>query len=353
MKKSKQLIILVLASLFFFISVRGMASEFNFAVNPVIPENQIDKSKTYFDLKMSPGAVQTVEVLLRNDTDKDVVIEPKIASATTNLNGVVEYGQNDIEPDETLTHNLKDLVDIAETITIPKQSQVTLPLKVSMPSESFKGVISGGLTLKEKQEEASDQSEDQGLEIKNEYAYVVAILLRQTTDEIVPDLKLLAVEPDQVNARNVINVTFQNPTAAYLNSFCLINDVTKKGQNDSRYSSDTSGMQMAPNSHFSYPISLEGQKLEAGTYLLKSVAYSGKSDEGQYKVKNGDEEERYLYRWEFKKEFTVAGDVARDLNRKDVTIEEDHTWQYLLIGLLLVIIAFLIVWHRQKKNEGE
>ena len=62
---------------------------------------------------------------------------------------------------------------------------------------------------------------------------------------------------------------------------------------------------------------------------------------------------RYLYRWEFKKEFTVAGDVARDLNRKDVTIEEDHTWQYLLIGLLLVIIAFLIVWHRQKKNEGE
>ena len=60
-------------------------------------------------------------------------------------------------------------------------------------------------------------------------------------------------------------------------------------------------MQMAPNSHFSYPISLEGQKLEAGTYLLKSVAYSGKSDEGQYKVKNGDEEERYLYRWEFKK----------------------------------------------------
>ncbi len=185
-----------------------MASEFNFAVNPVIPENQIDKSKTYFDLKMSPGSVQTVEVQLRNDTDKDVVIEPKIASATTNLNGVVEYGQNDIEPDETLKHNLKDLVDVAETITIPKQSQVTVSLKISMPSESFTGMISGGLTLKEKQEETSDRSEEQGLAIKNEYAYVVAILLRQTTDEVVPDLNLLAVEPSQVNARNVINVTF-------------------------------------------------------------------------------------------------------------------------------------------------
>ena len=90
-------------------------------------------------------------------------------------------------------------------------------------------------------------------------------------------MKLLAVEPDQVNARNVINVTFQNPTAAYLNSFCLINDVTKKGQNDSRYSSDTSGMQMAPNSHFSYPISLEGQKLEAGTYLLNLLPTAEKA----------------------------------------------------------------------------
>ena len=109
-------------------------------------------------------------------------------------------------------------------------------------------------------------------------------------------------------------------------------------------------MQMAPNSHFSYPISLEGQKLEAGTYVLKSVAYSGKNDEGQYKVKNGDEEETYLYKWEFEKEFTVAGDVARDLNRKDVTIEEDNTWLYLLIGLLLLIIAFLIVWYRRKKR---
>ncbi len=96
-------------------------------------------------------------------------------------------------------------------------------------------------------------------------------------------------------------------------------------------------MQMAPNSHFSYPISLEGQKLEAGTYVLKSVAYSGKkNDEGQYKVKNGDEEETYLYKWEFEKEFTVAGDVARDLNRKDVTIEEDNTWLYLLIGFALI-----------------
>ncbi len=354
MKKINQLLALLFASIFFFVPTIGTASEFNFAVNPVIPENQIDKEKTYFDLKMAPGTVQTVEVQLRNDTDQEVVIAPVIASATTNLNGVVEYGENDIEADETLPYDMADLIEVEKEITIPKQSQITLPLKITMPSESFEGVIAGGLTLKETTEEnaTADSEEDQGLAIKNEYAYVVAILLRQNTAEVAPDLKLLDVGPGQVNSRNTINVTLQNPEAAYLNSLRLINEVKKKGDSDVLYSSDTSRMQMAPNSNFSYPISLEGQRLEAGTYVLTSVAYGGKSEEGQYKVENEEgEEESYLYKWTFEKEFTVTGDVARDLNQKDVTIETDYTWLYFLIGGLLLLLAFLLLlWYRRKKK---
>ena len=42
---------------------------------------------------MAPGAKQTVEIQLRNDTDEDITIENTVNSATTNLNGVVEYGK--------------------------------------------------------------------------------------------------------------------------------------------------------------------------------------------------------------------------------------------------------------------
>ncbi|MEB5953221.1 WxL protein host-binding domain-containing protein, partial [Enterococcus innesii] len=122
--------------------------------------------------------------------------------------------------DETLPYDMADLIEVEKEITIPKQSQITLPLKITMPSESFEGVIAGGLTLKETTEETdtADSEEEQGLAIKNEYAYVVAILLRQNTAEVAPDLKLLDVGPGQVNSRNTINVTLQNPEAAYLNS---------------------------------------------------------------------------------------------------------------------------------------
>lgn len=354
MKTIKQLITLLFVGILFSAPLTGTASEFNFAVNPVIPENQLDKEKTYFDLEMAPGTVQTVEVQLRNDTDQEVVIAPGIASATTNLNGVVEYGANDIEPDESLAYNMADLIEVPEEITIPKQSQITLPLKITMPSKRVKGVIAGGLTLKETiNEDETEASEEQGLAIKNEYAYVVAILMRQSTEEVRPDLHLIDVAPGQVNSRNTINVTLQNPEAAYLNSLRLINEVTKKGQSDVLYATDTSRMQMAPNSRFSYPISLEGQRLEAGTYVLTSVAYGGKSEDGEYKVQNEGVEESYLYKWTFEKEFTVTGDVARDLNSKDVTVENDNTWIYFLIGGFLLLLALLLWYRRKKKHETD
>jgi LPXTG-motif cell wall-anchored protein len=48
----------------------------------------------------------------------------------------------------------------------------------------------------------------------------------------------------------------------------------------------------------------------------------------------------------------VTGDVARDLNKKDVTIETDYTWLYFLIGGLLLLLALLLLlWYRRKKKN--
>lgn len=354
-KKFKLITLLILVvSIFQLESITGKASEFNFAVTPVIPENQVDKRKTFFDLQMEPGAVQTVEVQLKNDTDNDVVIKNSVNSATTNLNGVVEYGENKIKPDNTLKFDIQKFVELEKEVTIPKQSQIIVPLKITMPKDKFDGVIAGGLTLQEKVDDSTGKkaNKDQGVAIKNEYSYVIAILLRQNNTMVKPSLKLLDVKPSQVNYRNVINIALQNPQAAYVNQLRLVNKIYKEGKDKVLYSSDVSDLQVAPNSHFSYPISLNGEKLEPGKYVLKSEAYAERNEAGSYKVKN---EETYNYKWEFEKSFTIAGDVAKELNKKDVTIEEDYQWLYILIGILLLIIALLIIWwyRRKKKNETE
>ncbi|MGM0172037.1 cell surface protein [Enterococcus mundtii] len=358
MKKRFILIVSLIVAMLSMVPVQStFASEFNFAVTPVIPENQIDKEKTYFDLLMEPDKQQTIEVQLRNDTDNDITIETTINSATTNLNGVVEYGENKIEPDNSLVYNLKDYAKAEPEVTLPKHSEVTVPITVTMPAEKFDGVMAGGITFKEKTDDTqSSSSEDKGLAIKNEYSYVVALLIRQNMTAIKPDLKATKVEPAQVNARNVINVHLQNPQAVYLNQLNVATTITKKGSAEVLYESQAESMQMAPNSHFAYPISLNGEKLEAGKYTMKMTAYGEKAEDGEYKVKTSNgSEETYKYKWEFEKDFEIKGEVARELNEKDVTIEQDNTWIYLLFGILLLLILLLlfIFWKRKKQKDED
>lgn len=72
-------------------AVHVFGSELNFAAKAQLPDNQVHTDVSYFDIKMDRGAKQTLHVDLRNDTENEVEVDVGIASATTNINGVVEY----------------------------------------------------------------------------------------------------------------------------------------------------------------------------------------------------------------------------------------------------------------------
>lgn len=360
-------VVSLLTILFLALTVGGFtseASEFTFAVEPVIPDNQIDKNQTYYDLKLAPGQKEELAVNMRNDTDNDVKVGVGINSATTNVNGVVEYGKNEIKPDKTLTYNIKDLVDYPDEITIPKHSEKELKLTVQMPNEEYTGLIAGGITFQEIKDEKAEKAEanDQGLAIKNEYSYVVALLMRQTTDNGAPDLKLNSVKAGQLNFRNTILANLQNPNPTYLNSMTTEAKVTKKGEDKALYEVKKNSMQMAPNSNFDFPISLDGKPLEAGDYHFHAVVYGQLDDKGEYvygKDKDGNDV-HYRYQWTLDKDFSIAGEVAKKLNDKDVTIKKDYTWIYILIGILLLLLLLLILFivkrrkdEKRKKDEEQ
>ncbi|MEF9936793.1 DUF916 and DUF3324 domain-containing protein [Carnobacterium sp.] len=342
MKKYLNLVAILTVVTMSFFSLGGIkadAAELNFAVTPTIPENQVDKTKTFFDLLMEPEKEQTVEVQLRNDTDKDVIVETQVNSATTNLNGVVEYGKTKVKQDSTLKYNLADLVEVDSEVTIPAQGGVTLPLKIKMPKESFSGILAGGISFKEKDTGEKQEADGEGIAIQNKYAYIVGIVLRVDPAEIQPDMLLTKVAPAQVNARNVVNANLQNPTAMFINQLKVSAQVTRQGSKDVLFSSKKENMQMAPNSNFDYPIALSGKKMEAGKYTVKLTAES-----------KGE-------KWEFEKDFEIDADTAKKFNAQDVTIEEDNTWLYILIGvgliLLAIVLIFIIMYRRKKKKEAE
>lgn len=313
-----------------------LASELNFAVIPQKPKNQIDMKKGYFDLKVKPGQNQELTVLLKNTTNKAVIIKPKIATTTTNNSGVVEYGPTKKKVDKTLKHNITDIITTEKKVTIKPDSTYNLKLKVSVPQESFEGSVTGGLTLEEEIKEADKESSGSGMSINNRFSYVVGFDLREDVAKIKPDLKLNKIAPSQRNYRNVISANLQNIEPTYVNQLKVDAKITKKNNEKVLYQTKKEKMQMAPNSNFDFPVELaSGESLKAGKYTLDMTAKSYKNE------------------WHWKKDFTISGDVAKELNEKDVTIEKSYMWYYIIGGILLLLLIFILILLLKKRKKDE
>lgn len=349
---------LMLLAVLFFIPGIAKASEFNFSVETVQPTTQIDKNKTYFDIQVKPKETQELVIHMRNETEKDVVINPKISSATTNINGVVEYSPNNIKKDKSLKYDLSKLIETEKEIKIPKQGSYDLKLKVKAPPEAFDGVVAGGITLKENsKEEKADEEKTSGLAIKNEFSYVVAVVMHSKETAVKPSLKLTQSFPDQVNARNVIMNNLQNDQPVYLNNLKVVSEIRKEGSDKVLYElTKEDSMQVAPNSNFNFPIPLNGEKLAPGKYNVKMTAFGEENQEGDYtsgKTEDG-KDKKFLYKWDLTSDFEITKEKASELNEKDVSIKKDYTIWYIIAGFLLIILALLIVillMRRKNKNE--
>ncbi len=337
----KKRLISVISSIFVILMMftsTSFSAELNFSVHTVIPENQIDKTKTYYNLLVTPNSEQVLKIVLKNTTDKDRVINISINSATTNTNGVIDYGQNDIKRDSTLKYDMSDIISVPSEITVPRHGEYTLEMEVKTPIEVFEGVLAGGIQLEEKD---SDVDNNKQSVITNKYNYVVGVLLFENKDQVIePDLKMNKVMATQDNARNVISSNIQNIMPAYINNMSVRTKIYKKDDvnKNAIYSSSSEKMQMAPNSNFNYLTRLEGKKLKPGVYILNFVASSEKN------------------KWEFNKEFVIKGDVANKLNSSDVSIEDGINWIYILIGVLvfaiiLLVVLLIVILKKKKKDE--
>lgn len=342
MKRKNLFLILITMVLGVLLTIPVSASELSFGVEANLPENQVDKGVTYFDLNLKPSTTQTVTVTVTNSSKDQVKIEPEVNTATTNLNGTVEYQKVAKKNlDTSLKYSLADYVKpVEKTVVLNGKQTKKIHLKITMPKEKFNGVMAGGLRLQDKNQEVSKNAKKKkGTTVQNEYAYLIGIVLQQNTKKVLPDMKLASVKPGQVNLRNVINARLRNVKATYLNKLSVNAKVTKQGNSKVLYRQKRTNMQMAPNSVFNYGLQLNGQSLKAGRYVMNITAKSKKQT------------------WHFKKTFTITREKAAKLNAKDVSIKKDYTWIYVSVGvliiLLLIAIAFWLSRRKLKAKEAE
>lgn len=342
MKRKNFILILMTLVLGILMILPVSANELTFGVQANLPKNQIDEKVTYFDLKLSPGASQTVTVTLTNGTNKQVKIKPEVNTATTNLNGVVEYQKVSTNNfDSSLKYSLaKYVTPVEKNVVLNAKATKKIHLRIHMPKGKFNGVMAGGIRLQDQNARVDEKAKKQkGTTVQNEYAYLIGMVLQQNTTKVTPDMKLASVKPGQNNLRNVINARLRNVKATYLNKLSVNAKVSRAGQSKVLYQQKSTNMQMAPNSVFNYGLKLNGLPLKAGKYVMEITAKSKQQT------------------WHFKKQFTITQKKAAALNAKDVSIKKDYSWIYVTAGivilLILIAIAFWITRRKLKAKEAE
>lgn len=311
-----------------------------FSYEVILPENQHNKEVGFYDLRMTPGQKQTVQMKLSNSSDKEIVIDVRLNGAKTNGNGVIEYGPNELENDASLKYDFVDVVKAPEKVTLAPKSEQMLNLEIQMPATAFEGYISGGIEL---QEDTSGQKQeaDNGM-IINEFAYLTGMLLSESdSDQIKPDMKLNKIYPELKNFQSAIFVNFSNIQPVYAEGMTVDAQIMKKGSEQVLYDSKKSKMRMAPNTMINFPITL-GERMVAGDYRAKILVTT--EDGG---------------RWEWDEEFTITNEEAEKFNEQDLTLVKSSGINWMLIAaivggfLLLILIIFLIVrvMNKNKKKK--
>ena len=329
---------LLLITLFSFCDI-AYADGMGYSVKAIIPDNQIDKTKTYFDLKMSPGQTQSIELEINSSSSEslNLAIEPYIA--TTNQNGELEYSVEPEKNDSTLVYPITRLISGKQTITLaPKETKrVTFGLKMS--KKAFDGKIVGGFNVYEPTKETTKESKSKtnDVQIKNVFSIVIGIQLRESLAKIKPELKLNAVKAGLFNYRTAITANIQNIKPDFVSDLNVVAKIRKNGSKKVLYETEKTAMAMAPNSNFDLPILLENQEIAAGSYEVELAA----------QTKNDN--------WTFTKKFRITEEEAARFNEEALELETKPTNTLMIIIIAVVSLVFVILigmvialWHRKK-----
>jgi hypothetical protein len=196
-----------------------------YSVSANIPEEQTNKDVSYFDLTVAPNDTRELSIHLSNVGEKDSVFEIEINNAATNTNGVIDYNQSSFKKDAFAKYTISDVLTTDATeVTVKAGEAKNVYFHLKMPKEALDGILLGGIHVSKQDNQSEKVS---GTAIRNKYAYVVGVELRNNSNPVTPDLKLLSVKAGLQSSSATIFAHLQNPTLTQAFNL-LVEDPTEK-----------------------------------------------------------------------------------------------------------------------------
>lgn len=338
-KQTKCLFAIIFILFSMTISTISQASEIDFSVKAILPENQRSKEISYFDLRVVPGKTQTISVELINETEAEIVVYASANSAITNDNGIVDYSYKDAKKDASAGFTFSEIAKMPKEIILPKKSNKIIDCVIEMPQDAFDGYVLGGLYFEQKEDK---EAKSQGaLAVGNRFSYVVGVLL-STDKEVQPELALNRVKTTQINGNNAVIMNIQNKKPAMIKTLQLDAKLYYEDEAKPRYENHQESLTMAPNTNFNYKIDLKDQPFVAGEYTVKIKANDGYKD------------------WTWEKTFKIKEKEAKKFNATAINLPPEQKNQFpwtLIIGIstgtLAVILGIIYYFNQKMKIEQQ
>ena len=163
--KKKFLIICIFICSTLFISTKVDAASMGYSVKANIPENQIDKDKSYFDLKMKPNEEQAITLTVSNSSEEKIELNIVPNNAKTNQNGVIDYSEENLKKDNSQVYSLTDIISGKQKIALNPGETKEVSFQLKMPSEEIDGIVLGGFYIYKEDTDSKNTSEN--IQIRN------------------------------------------------------------------------------------------------------------------------------------------------------------------------------------------
>lgn len=311
----------------------------NFFTSPLLPKNQLTTKAGYFDLKVTPGATQTLRLAVTNPSESKRTLKVIPVNATTADSGTVVYvPSNRTDPSAQTTFT--KLTSPAVTVTLAPHQGKTVTFHTAIPASGFSGELLGGLFVTDP--EASTVSKSSGsqekFQLANRYAEVTAVALWcQPNQTLTTTLKLAGVTVSQQPTKTLVQAKIRNLTPRLFGDMRVTAQV-RRGKTNQRIATQVlRNGSMAPNSWFNLGVPLPNRDLPTGQYVLTLHVTSGRRT------------------WQFRQPFELSRRAAQTRN---VLIRSDkqgsHWWLWwLLLGLLLCLLLVIgAYWLGKRRSES-
>lgn len=330
------LLLLLIGSLFF--PIIGRADEekqdpAGFTVESIIPENQVDKTKTYYYLSVEPEQKQTIQVKVISTKKEPVTVSVAIHDAVSSSVGAIDYANAKPKLDKSLKDPITSLVKVKDNvkeITVKNFEEKIVEYEITPPKKNFEGVKLGSLRFVRKGEDAEKNKSG----LTPEYARVIALMLTEDEEQFNhgADLHLKKVGLDLSNGRKVIAANIQNDQPKVLQEMTINGQITRKGESKVIAKHEMENFSVAPNSNFNFEIPLGLEKFEPGTYVFTGEA-------------KGDGRT-----WKWNETFQVGKERADQINEETVFKIIVPKWVPWIAGILLLSLIGLIVYLKRRQR---